>query len=123
MTPEQVAKIKESWKGIRVYTPIDPVGVINLCNEIEKLQYAVKDLVLQFGYKSGGHVGTGGLSVLEDAFEILGWNDPHPLPKEMLCDEPGCGEASTCGWPVKDSNIYRRTCYTHSYLAETKAIP
>lgn len=29
-----------------------------------------------------------------------------------LCDEPGCTEPSTCGFPVADG--YRRTCHKHS---------
>jgi hypothetical protein len=28
-----------------------------------------------------------------------------------LCDEPGCKEASTSGWPSPDG--YRRTCWQH----------
>lgn len=31
-----------------------------------------------------------------------------------LCDEPGCKEISTCGFPSKNSkNGYRRTCGKH----------
>lgn len=30
----------------------------------------------------------------------------------MVCDESGCKEEATCGWPSKDG--YRTTCYKHS---------
>jgi len=29
-----------------------------------------------------------------------------------ICDEPGCTDEATCGWPDED-RIYRRTCYRH----------
>jgi hypothetical protein len=34
--------------------------------------------------------------------------------KEVLscCDEPGCYEVTSCGWPTEDGG-YRRTCYEH----------
>ena len=72
----------------------------------------VEDLVIQFGYATENPpgVGTMGLSALEGAFELLGWEDPHPLPT-MGCDEPGCGKRSTCGWP--SGTGYRRTCGDH----------
>ncbi len=57
------------------------------------------------------HLGTGGLSVLEQAFDFLGWDDPHPMPS-MQCDEPGCTEGQSCGTPSKDG--YRRTCGEHA---------
>ena len=31
-----------------------------------------------------------------------------------ICDEPGCRERSTCGFPVDDERRYRRTCWEHS---------
>ena len=30
-----------------------------------------------------------------------------------ICDEAGCNDEATCGFPAKDSG-YRRTCYDHS---------
>jgi len=38
----------------------------------------------------------------------------HEKLKEVLncCDEPGCYEVTSCGWPTEDGG-YRRTCYTH----------
>ena len=33
---------------------------------------------------------------------------------EVLCDEPGCEEQATCGFPVKEGfGGYRRTCGNH----------
>jgi len=38
----------------------------------------------------------------------------HEKLKSVLdcCDEPGCYETTSCGWPTKDGG-YRRTCYKH----------
>ena len=36
-----------------------------------------------------------------------------------LCDEPGCYEASSCGFPTGDGE-YRRTCYEHSKFNENE---
>lgn len=74
----------------------------------------VEDLVRQFAYQ-GERDGvpvyfTGGLSVLEGAFSVLGWNDPHPAP-EMACERPGCNTWATCGTPTPDG--YKRLCYDH----------
>ena len=30
-----------------------------------------------------------------------------------VCDEPGCEDFATCGFPVKDEREYRRTCGAH----------
>lgn len=36
----------------------------------------------------------------------------------QICDEPGCFEYASCGWPSE--NGYRRTCYNHSKFNEDK---
>jgi hypothetical protein len=76
------------------------------------LRESLEDMVRQFAHWSDGAGGlwTGGLSTLEDAFDLLGWEDPHPVP-DMRCDEPGCMAQGTCGWP--GATGYRRTCGTH----------
>lgn len=73
---------------------------------------ALEDLVCQFGYWNDGVGGitTGGLSALEGAFEILGWDDPHLLP-EMCCDEPGCKKQISTGTTTPSG--YRQTCHDH----------
>ena len=38
----------------------------------------------------------------------------------MVCDEPGCNEESTNGWP-DGAGGYRRTCWKHSALNPGRA--
>jgi len=82
------------------------------CERCEDILQALEDMVTQFAYwseKSGGYW-TGGLSALEEAFAILGWDDPHPAPGAR-CDEPGCMEQANCGTPTAKG--YRHTCSKH----------
>ena len=75
---------------------------------------ALEDMVHQFAYWSdsaGGYM-TGGLSALETAFAVLGWEDPHPYP-DGRCDEPGCLKQASMGTPVPMPTRYRRTCWDH----------
>ena len=73
-----------------------------------------EDVAYKFGYyfpiKDILYISTGGLSTLEWAFRILGWNEPHPVP-ECECEVPGCHEHATCGTPTKDG--YKRVCGKH----------
>lgn len=73
-----------------------------------------EDVVYQFGYycQIGGrlHITHGGLSTLEEAFDILGWENPHPAP-EFECEIDGCHEHATCG--AKTSDGYKRMCGRH----------
>ncbi len=78
----------------------------------DRLREALEDVVLQFAYYSNGHVHTGGLSALEDAFAVLGWDDPHRMD-EMACDEGDCLDLATCGWNEKTTGTRRRTCGRH----------
>lgn len=83
--------------------------------EVATLREALESMVMQFAYWVEGPTGgywTGGLSALEDAFAVLGWDDPHPAP-EAECDEPGCHKQSSCGTPVPMPTRYRRTCGDH----------
>jgi hypothetical protein len=57
--------------------------------ENARLRECLEGMVWQFGHpfeRDGEHyLGTMGLSNLEDAFEVLGWDDPHPYdPDEGL---------------------------------------
>ena len=91
-----------------------------LCAEIRRcweriaeLTEALDDMAAQFGYWVKGEppgLSTGGLSALEVAFGVLGWDDPHPAPA-LECDQAGCGERATCGFT--SSGGYRRTCERH----------
>ena len=83
----------------------------------KELQKALKCLCIQFaGWNDRiGGLTTDGLSVLEDAFDLLGWDDPHPMP-ELCCDEPRCMKRADYGTPLYDHDIlygYRNTCYKH----------
>ena len=79
---------------------------------VAALESTLEDMCYQFAYDNDkGEIHTGGLSVLECAFDALEWTDPHSLPKEMLCDEPGCKKRITCGTPTK--NGYRNVCSQH----------
>ena len=73
--------------------------------EPEEIKGFAEDVAYQFGYyfpiKDILYISTGGLSTLERAFDILGWNDPHPVP-ECECEVPGCHERANCGTPTKD---------------------
>jgi len=78
---------------------------------------ALEDMVWQFAYKNDkGQIHTGGLSVLENAFDVLDWDEPHNAPDSMLCDEPGCKQFISCGFPTESG--YRRTCGKHYVVAE-----
>ena len=112
--------VLESWAIDK-----DPVSIIQmLCNRLaayedtgvepEEIKGFAEDVAYQFGYyfpiKDMLYISTGGLSTLERAFDILGWNDPHPVP-ECECEFPGCHEHATCGTPTKDG--YKRVCGKH----------
>lgn len=82
---------------------------------------ALEGMIWQFahrGTKNGKPIiWTGGLSALEDAFEVLGWDDPHYLPIEegYCCEVKGCVEQDTIGtfW----DGLYLRVCSTHGAAA------
>lgn len=82
--------------------------------EADDMKAFAKDVVYQFGYycqnKGRLHITHGGLSTLEWAFDILGWDNPHPVP-ECECEIDGCYEYATCGSPTKDG--YKRMCGKH----------
>ena len=82
--------------------------------EPEEIKEFAEDVAYQFGYyfpiKDMLYISTGGLSTLEWAFRILGWNDPHPVP-ECECEVPGCHEHANCGTQTKDG--YKRVCGKH----------
>ena len=98
-------RVGERTVGIREPYVI-PVG------PIDPVRDALEGMVYQFAYWSDGigGISCGGLSALEDAFVVLGWEDPMPVPS-MCCDEPGCMKQGTMGTPVVGG--YRRTCWDH----------
>ena len=75
-------------------------------------------MLYQFAYdgvKDGRPVlHTGGLSALEYAFEVLGWDDPYVIPNPIWCDapiEPRCPNRTTSGTPTPEG--YKRFCSEH----------
>ena len=54
--------------------------------EHERLRDALEGMCYQFGHEferdGRRYLGTMGLSNLEDAFELLGWPDPYPIPDD-----------------------------------------
>ena len=82
--------------------------------EVDEVREFAKDVAYQFGYycQNGGrlHITHGGLSTLEWAFDILGWENPHPVP-ECECEIDGCHEHATCGAPTADG--YKWMCSKH----------
>lgn len=82
--------------------------------EPEEITEFVEDVVRQFAYHTtvDGRCAysTGGLSVLEWAWRLLGWPDPKPAP-ECECQVEGCHEWATGGRPTPDG--YKRLCSQH----------
>ena len=72
----------------------------------------VEALCYQFAYwnPTTGGFRTAGLSTLEEAFDLLGWRDPHES-HDARCDETGCMGQATCGIPTTAG--YRRVCGEH----------
>jgi hypothetical protein len=78
---------------------------------------------LAFTLDSPPRLTTGGLSELEDAFRLLGWDDPHPLPWRQ-CQHEECQRTATYAKLTPDS--YRRLCGEHSmelFGSDTEEIP
>lgn len=82
--------------------------------EVADMREFAEEVAYQFGYycQNGGrlHITHGGLSTLEHAFDILGWENPHPVP-EFECEIDGCHEHATCG--AKTADGYKRMCGRH----------
>ena len=82
-----------------------------------KLKESLENMCCQFAFwsESKGGQWTGGISALEEAFNVLGWEDPH-VDESTQCNEPGCRKEATYGTPTK--NGYKRLCYEHFEAAE-----
>lgn len=65
----------------------------------ERLRDALEDMVWQFAHRGNNKrrrwLTTGGLSALEYAFDVLGWDDPH-YTTEGACEIKGCANWATC---------------------------
>ena len=87
--------------------------------EPEEIKGFAEDVAYQFGYyfpiKDILYISTGGLSTLEWAFRILGWNDPHPVPE---CE--GRLVVLPCGTDVnlvRDGHTYKADHWNHTLTA------
>jgi len=84
------------------------------------LRESLESMVWQYGFRGVRDgkpvIHTGDMSALEEAFEALGWEDPHPVPDVdgLVCDVEGCME------PVSDQGYswswtgYWMVCGNHS---------
>ena len=97
----------------RIKMHINGAPTVDAAHADDMREFA-QDVAYQFGYycQNGGrlHLTHGGLSTLEWAFDILGWENPHPVP-ECECEIDGCHEHATCGASTKDG--YKRMCGMH----------
>jgi len=80
----------------------------------DKYRDALEDVAWQFAYRVDGTDGhrrmsSGSLSALEDAFKVLGWDDPWIDPPDTGCAR--CYRFATCGAPTPDG--YQRLCFDH----------
>jgi len=109
MNKEQVSKDKVR-EAAEFYKDINQQKYADAREIIESLCY-------QFGYQTYKNgvpcLGSAGLSALEDAFVILGWENPHPVP-EMACEL--CGKKwATCGTSAPKPKYDPKTGMTESY--------
>lgn len=79
---------------------------------------ALESMVFQFGYRGVKNnkpmIWTGGLSALEEAFDALGWDNPHYLPEQgYTCEVVGCVNEDTCGTHWGNNKLYLRLCSEH----------
>jgi len=87
---------------------------------MNKYKDALEGMVWQFGYKGvkGGEsiIWCGGLSALEEAFEVLGWEDPHYVEDcdGVICDVTGCAEWVSSQGIVWSEKGYWCVCSVHS---------
>lgn len=89
------------------------------------MKEALEDMVWQFAYH-GQNEGkpflyTGGLSALESAFSVLGWDDPHYIEDTngSCCDVEGCGGQIVCGGSHWRESGYWCICARHSEMARS----
>jgi hypothetical protein len=82
----------------------------------DELREALEDVVWQFARRCHSDkdkrkwLHTDGFASLENAFDTLGWSDPHYV-EDGGCEYPGCYAWDACGMPMK--NGYKRLCYKH----------
>ncbi len=114
-------RVRMMGKAVQLYLSqknalIDQLGALG--RERDRFREALEGMCHQHCSVYDNHLSTDALSANEDAFAALGWNMPcHPV-EGRGCDEPGCKEGATCGFPIPGG--YRRTCGKHYREAEAK---
>ena len=87
---------------------------------MDKYKEALESMVWQFGYRGVSDGKSAichyGLSALEEAFEALGWSNPHYIEDTdgCICDVEGCAD-----WVVSQGSAWENTgywmvCHEHS---------
>jgi len=85
---------------------------------MNKYKEALESMVWQFGYRGlrgkRQMIYSGGLSALEEAFDALGWDNPHYVKFNYMitCNIKGCH-----GWAVSGlcwGGMYLRLCDEHT---------
>lgn len=82
-----------------------------------KYKESLEDMLGQFAYhvtKDGKPCfTTGGLSALEFAFDVMGWDDPHYVDESNTCDVEGCFEwySAQLHW----DGMYCLICSEHAH--------
>ena len=94
-------------------------------DEADAVREALEVMVYQFAYdtvKDGQPaLMTGGLSALEDAFDVLGWDDPYIIPDPVWCDapvEPRCPLKIHQGTPTLSG--YKHYCLEHGDIGRAE---
>ena len=93
-----------------------PEGAMMVTVDNDSIREALEGMVWQFAYRGTRRnkliLYTGGLSALEEAFDVLDWDDPHYVEEEgQACEVVGCHKWSTAGeiW----GDLYLWVCSDH----------
>lgn len=92
----------------------------NIIKAHAEYKEALEDMVWQFAYQIDGkgkvppRLGCMGLSALEQAFSVLGWENPHPVP-DSSCDIKKCQRFPHAGVPFPDGD-YLSLCSEHNAM-------
>jgi hypothetical protein len=114
-TPEE----NEQWCNTQsksLWNKLAPIHALQIRDAVRKYKGALESMVWQFAYRRGGpYFSTGGLAALEEAFETLGWKDPHKVSESegSFCDVKGCHEFSECGGGAWSETGYWMLCGEH----------
>lgn len=92
----------------------------------DELREALEGMVWQYAYRitKGRRIALSAVgSSLRDAFDALGWANPHYVRLEAgACEVAGCYEWATCGWTW--GHLYLSLCSQHRIEANNgKPLP